>query len=237
LRATAALIGGEQFTAVQFLRGIFEAASRFVNAGRADGLVPEVRRIMSIWDDCLSALERRDLDFLAKHIDWIAKMQLLESAAERRGFAWDSSQMRYLDQIYSSLGPEGLFSAMDRGGATHRQVTDAHIERLMHEAPEDTRAWLRGFLIRNAPELIDDVDWDWIRLRDKTTSLDGWPRYDNLELAMDNPLGFTRQQCESVLRNAPSLLEGLRSLGLGSQRAVAEPVRTSYSTDFNSARE
>lgn len=232
LHAQAALVGGPQLTAVELLRRTFAAATRFVDAGRADGLVPQVQQIMAIWNDCLTALERRDFDYLARHLDWVAKMRLLESAAQKRGLAWNTPQMRYLDHAYSILGAEGLFRAMDRAGSMQRQVTDAHIERFMHEPPEDTRAFLRGYVVRHGPELIDDIDWDMLRIREKTASYGGWADYDYLELAMDNPLGFTRRECQTVLNNAPTLLEGLKTLGLAKPQTAAPAVEVSVSTNI-----
>ncbi len=210
LTATAALVGGRQYTAVEFLTAVYEEARRFVAAGRADGLVPQAQRIMDIWKECLSALRRRDMDYLASRIDWVAKLFLLERAAARRG-GWDPVRLKYLDNLWSSLDPnEGLYWALERAGAVERLVSDGEIERFVHEPPDDTRAWLRAWALRHATEAVDDVDWDMIRLRETREGDTGWPTYT--PLYMPDPLGCARAACQSILESASSPAEGLRAL-------------------------
>jgi hypothetical protein len=64
---------------------------------------------------------------------------------------------------------------------------------------------------------VDDVDWDMVRLRVKGISPSGWSTYTYPALWMANPLRFTRAQCEQILQAAPTLIEGLRALGLGNE--------------------
>ncbi|MGD0388431.1 MAG: proteasome accessory factor PafA2 family protein [Tepidisphaeraceae bacterium] len=211
------LIDGSEYTAVELLEAIFEKAAGFVDAGRASGLVSDVGRIMEIWGECLRKLRQRDFDYLAGRIDWVAKLSLLERTAAKRRLSWESPAMKYLDHLYSSLDPgEGLYWAMERAGAVRKIVSDGQIERIMHEPPDDTRAWLRAHILRHAGSgLLDDVDWDMVRIREKSVSPAGWTSYHYPALWMANPLRFTRRECEQILQAAPSFIEGLRALGLG----------------------
>lgn len=213
LNQTAVLTDGSSFTAVDFLEAAFDFASRFVDAGRADGLVPHVGPLMNLLAQCIAALRKRDFDFLASRIDWVVKMRVLESAAVKHGLAWNSPAMRYLDLTYGSLDSEGIFDALNRAGTIQKLVGDGLTEKFIHEPPENTRAWLRGYIIRNAQEgFIDDIDWNRLRIRQQRVSKTGWTTYDYTELSLADPLRCTRQECESVLRDAPSLAEGIRAL-------------------------
>jgi proteasome accessory factor A len=225
------LIDGTEFTAVELLEAVFEKVTRFVDAGRANGIVPDVDRIMELWGECLRKLRQRDFDYLARRIDWVAKLSLLERTVARRRLSWESPEIKYLDHLYSSLDPsQGLYWALERGGAVEKLVSDGQIERFVHEPPDDTRAWLRAHILRNAePGLLDDMDWDMVRIREKTVSPAGWTYYDYPALTMASPLRFTSQECQQTLRTAPSLIEGLRVLGLGREidsRSTPESTNT-----------
>ncbi|MGA2443024.1 MAG: proteasome accessory factor PafA2 family protein [Tepidisphaeraceae bacterium] len=223
LKTKNRLIDGSEYTAVELLDAIFDKAKRFVDAGRADGLVSDVGRIMEIWGECLARLRQRDFGYLAGRIDWVAKLSLLEGAAAKRRLSWESPAMKYLDHLYSSLDPgEGLYWALERAGAIEKLVSDGQIERFMHEPPDDTRAWLRAYILRHAESgLLDDVDWDMVRIRQKSVSPSGWTSYLYPELWMASPLRFTRRQCEQILQAAPSFIDGLRALGLGREVALS----------------
>jgi proteasome accessory factor A len=225
LNAKGRLIDGTEYSAVELLEAIYEEARRFVDAGRASGLVSDVATIMELWGDCLLRLRHRDFGYLAERIDWIAKLSLLDRAAAKRRLSWESPAMKYLDHLYSSLDPsEGLYWALERAGAVQKLVSDGQIERFVHEPPDNTRAWLRTYILRHAePGTLDDMDWDMVRFRVKDVSAGGWAYYDYPTFWMASPLRFTRQECEQILRAAPSLIDGLRALGLGDK----------YRSDFN----
>jgi hypothetical protein len=210
LTAKAPLVNGRHCSAIELLQQIYDRVRRFVDAGRANGLVPRVQEIMSIWGECLDKLAHHDMDYLASRIDWVAKQYLLERAAANRG-GWDAVRLKYLDNIWSSLDPgEGLYWTLEKAGAVKRLATESEIERFVHGPPDDTRAWLRVWALRYAAEAVDDVDWDTIRLRTEGSTVFGWPNYSSL--SMSDPLGFTRARCQSALEFASSPAEGLRNL-------------------------
>lgn len=211
LNARAKLVNGRKLTAVELLQAIFDHTQRFVAAGRAEGIVPEVGRIMEIWGSCMEMLRRRDMQGLASRIDWVAKKFLLDRAAAKWG-QWDPIRARFLDNLWSSLDPnEGLYWILEKAGAVERLVSAADVERSLHEPSDHTRAWLRSWAIRHADEIgLDDMDWDMLRLRIQPTHGEYWSEY--LSLYMPDPRAYTRAQCQAVLAAAASPLAGLRQI-------------------------
>jgi proteasome accessory factor A len=236
LQAKALMIGGEQYTAVELLYAIFEEAHKFVAAGRAGGLVPGVDEIMALWGDSLEKLQRSDWASMAGRCDWIAKKAFLDRAIQQHNLAWDSPAVRHLDQIYGSLdASEGLYWTLEKAGRAQQLATDAVIEKFVHKAPEDTRAWLRGYILEHVdPGLIHDVDWDKIQFRHEEPSRDSWTRYTYPTLRMDHPAQFSRQACEAVITGAPTLAAALQALGMRdhTKSAPALPAPTSGLLDI-----
>jgi hypothetical protein len=97
---------------------------------------------------------------------------------------------------------EGLYWAYEKSGFVERVVSEARIERFIHQPPEDTRAWTRAMLLRAAgPEGVNRVDWDHMRFRLVDQSY--WPRYRTLDL--DHPLALTKADWDPIFRNAAGL--------------------------------
>jgi len=227
LRAKARLVGGEAYTAVDVQQAILEAAARFVEEGRADGLVPRAGEIVACWAETLELLRRLDVEALASRLDWALKLCILRRAAAGRGLAWDAPALKHLDLMYSSIDPaDGLYWACERGGAVRRVVSGGSVERFVHEPPDDTRAYLRAHLLRLAgQDAVSHMDWDHIRFR---FPKDGrkWPTYRYVEMGMEEPLAWTRARCGESLERAGSLPEALTLLGAQETDSWGHPPKT-----------
>ena len=98
--------------------------------------------------------------------------------------------MKHLDHLYSSLDHEdGLYWISEKAGLLDRVVSPAEIEQLLHEPPQDTRAYTRARLLRLAgTERTSHVDWDFISV--KSPGRWGWSSQRSLDLS--DPAGSTR---------------------------------------------
>jgi hypothetical protein len=210
LTARAELINGRPVTAVELQLRFFEEAAAFVEEGGCDGYVPRAREILELWGDTLQKLARGDLTALTGRLDWVLKKTLLQRALDQQpGWTWDSPELKRLDLMYGSLR-NGLYWACERAGMIEPVVTDAAIERFTREPPEDTRAWTRAMLLRLAdPEEIEAVDWDKMRFCLGDPRLDGTRQ----QLAMADPLRFTRSDTERWFLQADHVADLLESLG------------------------
>lgn len=225
LQATARLASGDAYSAVDIQEAIFERATRFVEEGRAEGLVPRAAEILQIWGETLGLLRRRDFASLAKRVDWVLKWQILEQVMAEQHLTWQSPEIKHLDQIYGSLAPqEGLFWAYEKSGLLERIVTAGEIERFVHEPPTDTRAWLRANLLRRAdPASVIDVDWQSLRLKFRQGQASYAP-YTYHTLDMSDPFDFTKPRCEERLQEAESLEAFVRGLATDSEQPIPKLI-------------
>jgi proteasome accessory factor A len=211
LEARARMASGKVLTAVELQLLFLERAERFAATGGFDGIVPRAADILALWADTLEKLCAKDLPALAGRLDWIRKLFTLERALERRpDLGWDAPAIKHLDFLYASLDRDaGLYWAHERRGDVERLVSEAEIERFVHEPPDDTRAWTRAMLLRIAGARgVQDVDWDAIRFRKVVPGY--WTRSRTLRL--DDPLAFTKAAVADVIGGAATLDDILDAL-------------------------
>jgi len=211
LHTTARLASGAQYTAIDVQESILDKAAAFVNSGHATGLVPDADLIIHHWAATLRLLRQNDITALARGCDWALKLVALDRAMTKHQKEWTSPETKMLDHMYSSIDiNEGLYWQYESSGLADRLVSAAEIERAASEPPENTRAWLRAHLLRQAkPEEIDAIDWDSIRFRPRRSG-----RYVFRTVHMNNPLRFTQDECEGTCREATSLQDLLDALGV-----------------------
>jgi proteasome accessory factor A len=104
LSQRAALVSGQEVTAVELQLRFLDEAKAFVDGGGCDDIVPEAEMIIELWADTLEKLRARNLSALAPRIDWVQKLALLQRALQQRTeLGWDSPQIKHLDHLYSAL--------------------------------------------------------------------------------------------------------------------------------------
>lgn len=231
LGAKALMIDGRELTAVELLSYFAEDIRPLVRAGDLDELVPRAGDILRMLDDTLVKLRARDYVALAGRLDWVLKRVLLEQEMERNpNLNWLSPEIKHLDQMYSSTGPEGLFNACARAGLVERMPTTTAISRALTSPPEDTRAWTRGHLLRAAGRWAVSVNWDSLAFQ--AWEDDMTCRYWRVDLS--DPTAFTRREAEWVFQKSGNLDELFRGLNRlrtapaeapGDDAEFAEPVK------------
>ncbi len=211
LRAKAQMASGQRLTAVELQFLFLDEAKRFLESTDCSRWVPRAGEILTLWADTLDKLRARDFPALARRLDWVLKMTILNRVLESQPrLNWRSPQIKHLDHIYSSLDPsEGLFWAYAQNGFMERIVDELRIDWFVHNPPEDTRAWTRAMILRRVlPESLDSLDWDSIRI--KTRRKGNWSRY--AELDMPDPTGFTKEAVGHVFREESALEDILECL-------------------------
>ncbi len=108
------------------------------------------------WEAVLHGLETDPMS-LARQLDWVAKLQLIEAYRERHDCGWDDHRLAALDLQYHDLRPSrSLFARLD----TERLVDDDSAASAVTEPPRGTRAWFRGQCLKRWPSSVVTANWD-----------------------------------------------------------------------------
>ena len=151
---------GRKLTAVQLQLEFLDLARKYVEDRYGDDADAQTRDVLTRWESVLGRLER-DPMLCAKELDWVAKLSLLEQYRDRDGLEWSDAKLQLIDYQYSDIRPEkGLYHRLVGMGRIERLLTDAEVERAMHEPPEDTRAYFRGRCLEKYADSVAAASWD-----------------------------------------------------------------------------
>ncbi len=153
------LANGRKMNAVQIQGEYLEMAQRYLATHPPDAVL---RDVVEKWEHVLDALARDPME-LAREIDWVIKLALIERFMERKGLDWEAPQVQLLDLQYHDLRPDkGLYYLLEKQGKVERIVTDDEIKRAVHDPPVDTRAYFRGSCLKRFGPEVFGVNWDSI---------------------------------------------------------------------------
>jgi proteasome accessory factor A len=160
-RRKVRLANGREASAIELQWEYLSRAAKYVE--RRDD--PEMKEAVRAWEECLVALED---DFLAldHKIDWVMKYRLIERYRERHNLTLGNPKLALMDLVYHDVSRRrGLYYMLERSGLAERAVTEEDVRMAMHEAPQTTRAKLRGEFIRAAKRRRRDYTVDWVHLK------------------------------------------------------------------------
>ena len=161
-RGPVRLADGREMPALEVQVRYLEAVERFLAAQHPDDV--EAAHVVREWRRVLEAIEQ-DPTALARELDWVAKLQLIEALRERDGLELDDPRVAMLDLAYHDVSTaHGLHHRLVRQGRMASVTTEEEILRAMVEPPR-TRAALRGRFLRAAREHRRDVTVDWVHLK------------------------------------------------------------------------
>ena len=158
---------GSTVTALEVQRGVYEAATRWLEQRPDEGTpVEELRRVLELWGRVLTAVEKQNFEPVSTEIDWVIKRNLLERYRARLGGDWSHPKLAQIDLAYHDINRErGLFYLLERKGLVKRWTTDEAIAAAAHTAPETTRAHLRALFLKDARALGAHHTVDWVHLK------------------------------------------------------------------------
>lgn len=164
------LADGRTVTALDIQNHFLEAAREYaVRGGLAEN--PEGEEILELWEAVLSGLERLELSSdleiladpgdLARRLDWVLKLWLLNRHRRGKGAGWDHPHLKTLDLQYHNIDPvRGLFFHLQNRGLVDRVVSDDAVARRIAEPPEDSRAYFRGKCVQRFSASLRLINWE-----------------------------------------------------------------------------
>ena len=164
-REAVPLNSGKKYSALELQKEYLDLAHRYYSTRP---MSPEAADILQKWEYVLTKLEEDPMQ-LHHEIDRVIKLHLLQAYGERTNLSPEVSgdRMLMLDLQYHDIRHEkGLYFLLERKGQVVRLATDEQIEKAMVDPPQNTRAKMRGELIKLAKmkRIPYDLDWNYIRI-------------------------------------------------------------------------
>ncbi len=164
-REPVPLNNGKKYSALELQKEYLDLAHRYYSTRP---MSPEAADILQKWEYVLTKLEEDPMQ-LHHEIDWVIKLHLLQAYGERTNLSPEVSgdRMLMLDLQYHDIRREkGLYFLLARKGQVVRLTTDEQLETAMVDPPQNTRAKMRGELIKLAKmkRIPYDLDWNYIRI-------------------------------------------------------------------------
>jgi len=164
-REPVPLNSGKKYSALDLQKEYLDLAHSYYSTRT---MSPEAADILQKWEYVLTKLEEDPMQ-LHHEIDWVIKLHLLQAYGERTNLPPETSgdRMLMLDLQYHDIRREkGLYFLLERRGQVVRLATDEQIETAMVDPPQNTRAKMRGELIKLAKmkRIPYDLDWNYIRI-------------------------------------------------------------------------
>jgi proteasome accessory factor A len=164
-REQVPLNNGKKYSALELQKEYLELAHRYYSTRPKSDMVTD---ILDKWEDVLTKLEEDPMQ-LNRKVDWVTKMHLLKAYGERTKQPAETSgdRMLMLDLQYHDIRRDkGLYYLLERKDKVDRVTTDEAIDKAMVDPPQNTRAKMRGELIKLAKmkRIPYDLDWNYIRI-------------------------------------------------------------------------
>jgi proteasome accessory factor A len=137
----------------------------------------EEHAVLDLWESTLGGLKNLrisargvmedDPGELSRKLDWVIKLWLLGRAREKKNLDWSDPHLKHLDFRYHDLDPEtGLFERCASLGLVDRVIEEKDILLALEEPPPNTRAAMRGRIIRDASgKNVEVIVENWESLR------------------------------------------------------------------------
>jgi hypothetical protein len=165
LRKKMRMLDGRMLTAAEHQLSFIDEVGDFISSGHCQDVI-EASRILEDWHATIEMLKQRNFDRAGQRLEWLCKQQFLQDQVSQHGHLnWQSPELKQLDLMFSILDPEiGFYWRLEESGMVEKLVSESEIEFCETHPPEDTRAWLRGNLIRTCDSVVS-ANWDRISIQ------------------------------------------------------------------------
>ncbi|MFE3199690.1 depupylase/deamidase Dop [Embleya sp. NPDC055664] len=158
LKQLITLRSGRKLTAIQLQLEYLELARKYVENRFGKDVDADTTDVLDRWESVLARLETDPMS-LARELDWVAKLQLLEGYRQRDALDWDAPRLHLVDLQYADVRPDkGLYNKLE--DRFERIAGEAEVQRAVHLPPEDTRAYFRGRCLEQYADEVAAASWD-----------------------------------------------------------------------------
>jgi proteasome accessory factor A len=159
-RHLVTLRDGRKMTAVQLQIEYLERARKYTEDRYGTDVDEMTADVLGRWESVLTRLAEDPMQ-LARELDWVAKLELLEGYRTRDGLSWGHPRLQLVDLQYSDVRPDrGLYNRLAARGRMNRLVPEEEVLRAVDDPPEDTRAYFRGRCLQQYPDAVAAASWD-----------------------------------------------------------------------------
>lgn len=156
LKKPVRLADGRELTAIQIQREYLNAAVQYCTSRDTDEITQDVLRR---WSLVLDKLEGDPMQ-LSRELDWVIKMELLNSYMKKKNCGWDDPRIPLMDLQYHDLRLDrGLYYALERGNYVETLVGQEEVVRAQERPPTDTRAYFRAMCLKKFSKEVYAASW------------------------------------------------------------------------------
>jgi proteasome accessory factor A len=200
-RSPLRLRDGRTATAIDLQREFLELAHRYYRDRELD---PVTKDVLVRWEHVLDGLAQDPMS-LNRELDWVIKLDLLESYRAKHGVGWTDSRVAMIDLQYHDIRPgKGLYYRLEQSDAVERIASDEEIAQAVDDPPRDTRAYFRGMCLQRYSEDIVSASWDSVIFDLKEGPLK--------KIFMLEPLRGTEGFVRQLLDESPTARDLLRNI-------------------------
>ncbi|MCH7883123.1 proteasome accessory factor PafA2 family protein [Patescibacteria group bacterium] len=186
---------GRRITALEIQEEALRVLERYCETHYSPDQVES--RVLKYFRDTLFNL-KTDPKALYGWLDHITKKMEIERHLKKTGKTDRDASALYLDFLYHNIDQSrGLYWKLYEVGNIHRLAREEDIKKAVHEPPVNTRAWIRGKIIKK----FSGVFGNWNKLN--IPSGDGF--IDTI--IMNNPAVGGKKECEMLLKQCKTSLE------------------------------
>lgn len=202
LKQKIEMFSGPDRTAIDIQQQYLDVIGDLVNAhGGPDW---DTTEILDLWQGTLDKL-RTDMFSAAAEVEWIGKYQLLQQMRERRNLDWSSDTIRALDLQWHDLRRErSIVGMLSSRGQVRRLFDDAEVRWAAYNPPEDTRAYMRGQLIRKFTDRVISASW--------TSAVVDPGGEELIRIPLRDPRGGTREKVEDLIARSETMSDVIAGL-------------------------
>src|SRR5699024_2313082 len=139
--------------------------------------------------------------------EWLAKLRLAEGMRSRDGLGWHDPRLAAFDLQWSDIRPAtSIYRKLRDAGAVRRLLSAQDVAEAVIEAPTDTRAYLRGEVIRKYGSAVAAAGWE-------SLVLDDGQREHLLRLPLPEPEHGNKEHVGHLVAASPGIADLLSALG------------------------